>query len=204
MAFTISSKKETNLSKYFIWTGLTIFLAGFAVLAMTFFPVVKEEVKYTLKPLISPKKIKPVNEDFGIVIQKILANAKVVANVDPYNSKAYQLALTRGVAHAIGTAFPGHAGNTFIFAHSSVDWYIANQYNSVFYLLHKLEKGDEIDMYYKKQKYVYRVIEKKYVEANDVTFLNPSSPSTSILTLMTCWPPGTSLKRLIIQAKISK
>jgi sortase A len=148
-----------------------------------------------------------MSDEFGIVIPKIRANAKVINNIDPFNSKEYQWALTKGVAHAKGTAYPGHAGNTFIFAHSSVDWYIANRYNSVFYLLHKLEKGDKIEMYYKKKKYVYEVTVKKYVDASDVSYLNSqnslNSLNTSILTLMTCWPPGTTYKRLIVQAKIS-
>jgi len=151
--------------------------------------------------------IQPINTDFGIVIPKILANAKVVDNVDPYNSQAYQIALTRGVAHAQGTAYPGHAGNIFIFAHSSSNWFTANRYNSVFYLIDKLEKGDEVDLYYKSKKYVYRVFEKKIVEASAVSYLTgrlkpTPTEDTSILTLMTCWPPGTTLKRLIIQAKI--
>ncbi len=211
MAFITSSKKEVvvknkshkNLSNYLMIVGGTIFLAGFLIFFFTFYPVLWQEAKYSLKPIQPTRPIKPINTDFGIVIPKILANAKVIDNVDPFNSREYQIALTKGVAHAIGTAYPGNVGNNFIFAHSSVDWYIANQYNSVFYLLYKLEKGDKINMYYKKEKFVYKVIEKKYVEANDVSFLNPSSESTSILTLMTCWPPGTTLKRLIIRAEIT-
>ncbi|MBI5127731.1 sortase [Candidatus Roizmanbacteria bacterium] len=181
--------------------GLILFSTGILLFFLSFYRVLWQETKY----IVLPKKqnIKPVDEEFGIVIPKISANAKVIEKVDPFNQKEYQWALTKGVAHAKGTAYPGSAGNSFIFAHSSVDWYIANQYNSVFYLLHKLEKGDKIEMYYKKKKYVYEVTAKKYVDASDVSYLDPTSQSTSVLTLMTCWPPGTTYKRLIIQAKIS-
>ncbi len=198
------SKKPAKTNNFFIVAGLVLFLSGLSIFLLTFFPVIKEEAKYSLKPLTAAKKITPVDTDFGIVIPKILANAKVVANVDPYNSKEYQWALTKGVAHAKGTAFPGFGGNSFIFAHSSGNWYDANRYNSVFYLLHKLEKDDEIDVYYANKKYVYKVTAKKFVDPKNVSFLNPASSPDSTLTLMTCWPPGTTLKRLIIQAKISQ
>lgn len=209
----LKSKKFGHIITGLIYFGISLIFLSLLIFILTFFPIIKEEIKYAGTGFVrkTPTMIQPVDKDFGIIIPKILANAKVVANVDPYDSKAYQAALTKGVAHAAGTAFPGHAGNTFIFAHSSVDWYIANRYNSVFYLLHKLEKGDEIDMYYKGKKFVYKVTDKKYVEASDVSYLNSSysglinqTPTdTSTLTLMTCWPPGTTLKRLIIQAKIS-
>lgn len=180
-------------------------LTGLVLFFLSFYPILWQEAKYAVLP--KRQEIKPVDKEFGIVIPKISANAKVIDKVDPYDQNEYQLALTKGVAHAKGTAYPGHTGNTFIFAHSSVDWYIANRYNSVFYLLHKLEKGDKIEMYYKKKKYVYVVTEKKLVESSDVSYLNPNfslaTNHSSLLTLMTCWPPGTTYKRLIVQAKIS-
>jgi len=217
MASITSLKKETKIRRfksvgyYFVFFGVILICLGFLIFILTFFPIIKEEIKYAvrLNPInlgstrgSIPTEIKPVDSEFGIIIPKILANARVVDNVDPYNSKEYQWALTKGVAHARGTSYPGRVGNIFIFAHSSSNWFTANQYNSVFYLVSKLEKGDEIDLYFKKQKYVYEVIEKKIVEAGAVQYLSNTAGNTSILTLMTCWPAGTSLKRLIIQAKI--
>jgi sortase A len=212
MASTIFSEKKgqkttTALSNKLFFIGISIFSLGVLLFILIFYPVIWQEAKYSIKQMGPMRPIRPMSDEFGIVIPKIRANAKVINNIDPFNSKEYQWALTKGVAHAKGTAYPGHAGNTFIFAHSSVDWYIANRYNSVFYLLHKLEKGDKIEMYYKKKKYVYEVTVKKYVDASDVSYLNSqnslNSLNTSILTLMTCWPPGTTYKRLIVQAKIS-
>lgn len=213
MASTSTKRKnKTHRSKtigsVLVVIGTVLLFCSGLIFFLTFFPVIKEETKFALqKPLGSTflKKTLPVDTEFGIVIPKILANSKVIENVDPYKSEIYQKALTNGVAHASGTAYPGHAGNTFIFAHSSADWFTANRYNSVFYLIYKLEKGDKIEMYYKGKKYNYEVTSKKYVEPNNVSYLSSySSENTSILTLMTCWPPGTTLKRLIVQAKISK
>jgi sortase A len=199
----ISFKKQNF---FLILSGIIFLLFGFLIFFLTFYPVVKEEIKYqivTKKKFPKLKEIKPVDGNFGIVIPKIAANAKVIANVDPFDEKVYQKALTQGVAHAKGTQLPDQAGNTFIFAHSSTDWYTANRYNSVFYLLNKLEKDDDIFIFYQKQKYHFQVVEKKIVDPSEINYLKGDSQN-KILTLMTCWPPGTNLKRLILLAKLVK
>ncbi len=202
----VKSQKSDRIFSNLIIVGSILLILGFSIFILTFLPIFKEEAKYALGSTgfarKTPTSIKPVDTNFGIVIPKIMANARVIDNVDPFNSREYQWALTKGVAHARGTAYPGRAGNIFIFAHSSSNWFTANQYNSVFYLVNKLEKGDKIEIYYKNKKYIYQVTEKKIVDAGDVEYLNPWVADTSILTLMTCWPAGTSLKRLIVQAEI--
>ena len=127
-------------------------------------------------------------------------NAKVIKNVDPDNPEIYQKVLTKGVAHAKGSGLPGYPGNTFIFAHSATEWLQANRYNAIFYLTNKLEPGDEIDIYYEGSKYRYTVTDKKIISSTDIDYLS-SNLNTNQLTLMTCWPPGTTLKRLVILAK---
>ncbi|MBI3887706.1 sortase [Candidatus Microgenomates bacterium] len=181
--------------------GLALIFSGVLIFLSTFFPLAKEEVRYA----IDTKKnidIKPVSTNFGIVIPKIGANAKVIANVNPNNEKEYQLALSTGVAHARGTVFPGQIGNVFIFAHSAGDMFQANRYNAVFYLLGKLEKGDEIDLYYDGKKYKYLVEQTKIVESSETSYLNGNGKDKT-LTLMTCWPAGTTLKRQILIAQIA-
>ncbi len=183
---------------------MLVLSVGLILLALTFMPVVRQEVMYRVDAQVGsiPKEIEPMDKSFGIVIPKIKANAKVVANVDPLQEDTYQRALTKGVAHALGTVLPGEIGNTFIFAHSAGNWYEANQYNAVFYLLYKLVKGDVINVYYKDRLYVYKVRELKYVEPTEVSYLAAKTDGWKTLTLMTCWPPGTTLKRLIVVADI--
>jgi LPXTG-site transpeptidase (sortase) family protein len=218
-------KRMTNLSnkilKYWetIIAGILI-LVGVVVLSATYWPVLKEEIKYqfsdkgkntevmgkseqaekNVNEKDGSKIIVPVDEEFGIIIPKISANAKVIADVDSQNSAVYQRALTKGVAQAKGTAFPDEEGNIFIFAHSSADFLEASRFNAVFYLLSKLETGDEIFLFYKGEKYSYVVSEKKTVGAEEASYLEKNTDGKK-LTLMTCWPPGTTLKRLIIIAK---
>lgn len=199
----MASKKPARKNKVFL-IGIVLIVIALAIPVSTFAPVFKAEVNYQINQKNqSPKEIIPVNADFSIVIPKINANTQVIKNVDPFDSKIYQQALTKGVAHAKNTAIPGESGNTFIFAHSAGNWYQANQFNAVFYLLNKLTGGDEIIIYYQNQKYIYTVQETKLVDSKDISYMsaNPFQPQ---LTLMTCWPPGTTLKRLIVIATLKK
>jgi len=204
---------QNKLPGFLILLGLICIGSAVAIVFLTFYPVLKAEVSYIVRTIPSMTSFRaatrpqnepgtPVDEDFGILIPKIGANAKIIADVDPNNSKEYQQALTRGVAHAKGTAYPGQVGNIFLFSHSSTDFFVASQFNSVFYLIHRLEKGDTIDLYYQKQKFTYTVTDKKTVDPKDVSYLSPISDIPT-LTLMTCWPPGTTLKRLIVLASIT-
>lgn len=184
-----------------IGVGISLIVVSLILIIFIFLPVADVEIKYQLnKPKTPASRIAPADKNFGIVIPKINANAKIIPEIDPYNSAVYQAALTKGIAQAKGTALPDQTGNMFLFSHSSVNLLEATRYNSVFYLLSKLKKNDEIDIYYKNFKYKYIVQEIKTVDAKEVSYLNPDS-KTRTLTLMTCWPPGTTLKRLLVIAK---
>ncbi len=141
----------------------------------------------------------PQDPQFSIVIPKIAANAKILPNVDVSDEKTYLEALKKGVAHAQGTAFPGEGGHIFLFAHSTDYFWNVGTYNAVFYLLYKLEKGDEVNLFYKGQRYVYKVIDKTIVDPSQVEYLTRKS-NREFLTLQTCWPPGTTFKRLLVFA----
>lgn len=150
----------------------------------------------------SKEALVPVNEEFGIVIPKIGANEQVHKNIDWQDGNIYQRALQTGVAHAKGTSTPETPGNMFLFSHSGIDFYEAARYNAVFYLLGKLEPEDEIFIFYEGKKYVYRVTEKKIVNPEEVQYLTEKTDNRR-LTLMTCWPAGTTFKRLVVLAELT-
>jgi len=141
----------------------------------------------------------PEDPNFSVVIPKIGANARVVSNVDTSNEREYAEALKKGVAQAQGTAFPGEGGHIFLFAHSTDYWWNATSYNAVFYLLGKLIKGDDINVFYKGERFVYRVIESKIVDPSEVEYITRKT-NEEFLTLQTCWPLGTTFKRLLVFA----
>ena len=190
-----------KLPQILIGFGVLLIVSSILLLIYIFAPVASVEINYNLnKPKLTINQIKPVDKEFGIVIPKIGANSKIIEGVDPYNANIYQYALTKGVAQAKGTAFPNENGNMFLFSHSSANLLEAKTYNSIFYLLSKLKKDDDIYIFYKNIKYKYKVTDIKIVDAKDVSFLNPNS-DTKMLTLMTCWPAGTNYKRLLVIAK---
>jgi len=177
-------------------------------LFLTFWPVAKEEVFYQSRIVVNKvkktgkeKSLTPPNTSFSIVIPKIRAVAPVIASVNPNDKNEYLSVLKMGVAHAKGTSFPGEGGNVYIFAHSTDAFYHVGQYNAVFYLIGKLKKDDEIDVYYQDNKFVYKVDEVKVVGSSDVKYLRKDGDH-EMLTLQTCYPPGTTLKRLVAIARL--
>lgn len=180
--------------------GIGLILLSFFVLARLFHDPLTQEIKYAVSTIKEEKSLTPPNTDFAITIDKIGASSAIVKGIDPYNSQLYQRALRDGVAHAKGTKLPGEGGNIFLFAHSSAYLLTAERYNSIFYLMHHLEVGDIIKVWSEGKEYDYAVSEKKFVAPSDTEYLTTKT-SVEQLTLMTCWPPGTTLKRLIIIAK---
>jgi len=205
--------KPETVSKWTRRVGAGILALGVVLALIIFFPSLWEEARYhvvtnlqnpesktvTLSPdaVSGEGSILPVNGEFAIVIPKIGANAPIVADVDPYDEAAYRRALHDGIAHAMGSVYPGEPGNTFLFAHSSDDFITGGWYNAVFYLIGKLESGDRFSIAYRGDLYEYRVFDTKTVSADDVRYLNALSEKNTV-TLMTCWPPGTDYRRLLV------
>ncbi|MCL4366044.1 sortase [Patescibacteria group bacterium] len=149
----------------------------------------------------SENSIIPVSTEFGIVIEKINANARIVTNVNPANEREYTQALTQGVAEALGSTPPGQPGNLYLFSHSTdAPWNII-RFNAIFYLLRELAPGDRVIIFYQNKRYDYIVFDKTIVNSTDVSYLTHKYDSP-VLTLQTCDPPGTLLNRLIIRAKL--
>ncbi len=144
--------------------------------------------------------LSPVSTEFGIIIPKIGANAPILPNVDAGIPDEYLPALQNGVAHAAGTVFPGVSGNIFLFAHSTDAFWNIGRYNAIFFLLKELDKGDEIDVFFQGKRHIYRVVNTMIVDPDQTQYLTDRTPYEQ-LTLQTCWPPGTTLQRLLVVAR---
>jgi len=148
----------------------------------------------------SLKILVPKDPNFSIIVEKIGADAPVIPNVDATNKQVYDAALKRGVAHALGTAFPGQPGVSYFFAHSTDTIFNVPRFNAIFYLLKDLEIGDRVVVFFNGRRFDYLVSEKKITEPNDISYFTMKT-SEQILVLQTCYPPGTSWKRLLVIAK---
>ena len=129
-------------------------------------------------------------------VPKLKVNAPIQFP-DTNDEAVIQQYLTQGVVHYSGTANPGEVGNSFITGHSSNFWWIKGSYNYIFVNLDKLVPGDQAIIYHNGNKYVYEVSSKVVVLPTDVSVLQQTDTPT--LSLMTCTPPGTNWKRLVVK-----
>lgn len=147
-----------------------------------------------------PKQILQTSELVGdyITIPKINAQAPLIFNVDPWTESVYKKVLKSGVAHAEGTSLPGERGRSFIFAHSSGNPMELTNYNTVFLKLGNLKIGDDIEIKRDGKVYKYLVTQTKIVSPWEIEYLMDSKSDGIIV--QTCWPIGTSFKRLLVFA----
>jgi LPXTG-site transpeptidase (sortase) family protein len=143
----------------------------------------------------------PIDPLFSILIPKLAIDERVVSNVSTDDPNSYLPVLQHAIAHAKGSVFPGDPGTTYLFAHSADNWWDIEHYNAVFYTLSNLSVGDEIDIFYESRRYKYVILQQIISDPQDVTFLTEKHEGPQQLVLQTCWPPGTTWKRLYIVAK---
>lgn len=209
----------SRLKKPLLVFANSLIIFSLAGLFLTFYPLLRTEVGYRVgkmsssNPTVSRGYFGELLDDkidfsliapdsnFSLVIPKIGASAKIIANVNPGKEKEYDKALMQGVAHAAGTGFPGQGELIWLFAHSTdAPWNVA-RYNAVFYLLRELEAGDKVVVFFSGKRFNYQVFDKKIVEGNDLAAFKDQTGE--VLILQTCTPPGTTLKRLLVFAKLA-
>lgn len=167
-------------------------------------PVISVGVDNFAMVLSGPKEqvLSPKDTQFSLIIPKIGASAKIFPNIDPSDPDKFLPVLKQGVAHARGTVFPGTKGNTYLFAHSTDNFWDVGRYNAVFYLLKDLKAGDEVVIFYQNKRHNYIVKNTKIVSPSDVSYIVDSQKqSKEMLILQTCWPPGTTFQRLLVFAE---
>lgn len=143
-----------------------------------------------------------VPEFFYITIPKLdIEKAAIETN-------AKTLSPDEALGHYKGSALPGEVGNSFIYGHSVLPWfYNPKNYKTIFSTLDELEIGDEFFIEYQGRKLNYIVEGKRELKpelVNPLEAIKPAYLNESTMVLMTCSPPGTKLKRLMIDAKLVK
>ncbi len=133
-------------------------------------------------------------KEYSLSIPKInIKNARVLVGGND---------LEKGLVHYAPKSMPGEYGNVVIFGHSTLpQLYNPKDYKTIFTYLPALEKGDLIIIKIKDVEYTYEVYDMFVVNPNQVEVLNQQKDN-AYLTLITCVPPGTFLKRLVVKAKI--
>ncbi len=178
---------------------------GTAPAAQEPLPPVTENSSFSSQ--IPPLKLEVSPPDDRVIIPRINQNVPIV-NVSSENlikrdwnalETDIQDALKEGVVHYPGTAQPGDRGNVVITGHSSYFPWDPGRFKDVFALLHEIVVGDTVIVYHDQHKYTYEVFEKKVVNPDEVEVLTQEGDER--LTLITCTPVGTNLRRLIVFAR---
>lgn len=135
-----------------------------------------------------------VHKDYSLSIPKLgIKNAKVIVGADD---------LSKSLIHYGGSSLPGEYGNAVIFGHSILpQFFDPTNYKAIFSTLHTLKLGDTINIFSDGVAYKYAIIDFKVVDPSDISALEQTYDN-SYLTVITCTPPGTYWKRLVVKARV--
>lgn len=111
--------------------------------------------------------------------------------------------LNYGTLHYPDSALPGAVGTAIILGHSAPPNWPKIKYDSVFNDLENLKQGDEAIIDFQGESYKYLVKNTFFVKRGEdltkyLTF------NESMLLLVSCWPPGHNLQRIVVEAELSK
>lgn len=182
--------------------GIVFIIVGLIIIIYPFWP----EISYQISPpkanqypyptkilnqsnsnIGSPKISNKVPDENRVVIPKINVDMKIIEGTNE------KVALNQGAWHMPNTSTPDKGGNTVITGHR---FKYKPPSKETFYLLDKLQVGDEIIVYWDKKEYDYKIKETKVVEKTAVEVLyNTSDP---VITLITCTPLFTTKQRLVV------
>lgn len=208
-----------NQPFYFLSVGFLIFAVVFIALnfsslsfryvswdrsndfsATTVSGVAQNEEANQLPEPSSPAREEVYDKPDSIVIEEIGLNAPLI-HAQSSEQKELNRDLNSGVVIYPGSDPPGQIGNFFLTGHSSVYPWNKTIYGRVFAALDKLEIGDTVVIYLQRHKYEYRITNKYTAASKDIRLVHPADEA--IITLMTCWPIGTNLKRLVAEGVLT-
>ena len=97
---------------------------------------------------------------------------------------------------------PIQKGTSVIFGHSTLpQWFDPKKYTSIFAKLHLIKNGDEIVLTINKKAYQYKIFSISIMSSDDPNIFSQSFDN-SYITIVTCTPPGTTWKRLVVRASL--
>lgn len=228
-----TKKRGSIIRKIVFFLSVTCIISGFAILFWVLYPILSFEIIYGSRfdGLIEPIPNETIKHSFENELAQILGARNVdytkasvwfpkAVNVklSPANS-SYTLSipklkienaavtvggedLSKSLIHFTGP-LPGGNGNGVVFGHSTIPWlYNPKDYKTIFTKLPDLRNGDIILVSSDNVTYKYVISEMKVVSPDSLYVLEQNYDSPYI-TLVTCVPPGTFLKRLIVKGKLA-
>jgi LPXTG-site transpeptidase (sortase) family protein len=189
------------------WKKILLILALILIIGLVInFSFFWQNVKYSfVKPqpvLTTEDQSKRIDPD-TLIINSLGLKLPVVSSEEK-TEEAYQRALQRGVVHFPDTAKAGAFGNVYIFGHSSDYTWARGDYKTAFALLPRIAIGAEIILSDNRgNPHIYKVVETKVVDPDDLSVLDQRQYKKRLLTLQTSYPIGTALRRFIVVAELT-
>lgn len=110
--------------------------------------------------------------------------------------------LAKHLVHFGDSSLPGQKGTAIIFGHSTLpQLFDPTNYKTIFANLHEMQVGDTMYATVDNVRYTYKIFDISVVDPEDTSVLAQNFDD-SYITIITCTPPGTIWKRLIVQAKL--
>lgn len=110
--------------------------------------------------------------------------------------------LTKHLVQYPQTALPGQSGSPVIFGHSTLpQFFDPKKYTTIFSNLPKVKVGSDIFIKYSNQEYTYRITDITEVKPSELWVLKQNY-SAKTIKVITCVPPGTTLKRLVVEGTL--
>ena len=140
--------------------------------------------------------------DFYIFIPKINLYHRVLPNIDPRSKEEYMPVIDKYVAHGLFTKLPSDKkGRVYLFAHSKKAPLNVTPEGGYFSHIDQLENGDIIQLEYNHQTFVYEVYKTMVINPDQTEVYTGVSDKAEV-ALQTCWPAGSTAKRLIVLAEL--
>lgn len=145
-------------------------------------------------PSIAQGSVKPTLASYKITIPRLKITDAVVSTVD--ND------LSQHLVQYGGTTVPPEKGTAVIYGHSTLpQLYKEGDYKTIFAHIHQLTTGDDIIVTVNNKTYTYKVYSISITDPSDTSFFQQNFDG-NYLTLVSCTPPGTTWKRLVIKTKL--
>ena len=162
-----------------------------------------QPVENQVENQINLEKFEYSDKEDSIEIPKIEVSAPLTFVNTLLKTEIYK-ALNKGVVHYYTSVLPGEIGQTIIIGHSAPLGWPKIRYNWVFSKLSELNEGDEIIIYFNHRKISYSVIRKTFLERGGEIPKNLLTDSENVLVLISCWPPGKDIKRIVVEAALKQ
>lgn len=194
----VNSAKRLRVAKWYVLGFLLLVTASFTMahipLWLHLFGPTKPHTQWVTLTTLTDSSEVPANR---VVIPRLGIAAPLVLPSSS-SDRDLQIALASGVAIDPLGETPNRAGTSILVGHSSDLLWHEGSYKTIFASLNHLQKGDAITVLYDSQTYNYVVRSESTVAADDFEALDAPAD----LILLTCWPPGTTLKRLLVYATL--